>query len=39
VAGTGTVGAFRINLVNGSLTAITGGSGLPTTAAQGIAAF
>jgi hypothetical protein len=38
-AGTGTVGAFQINLSNGSLTAITGGGGLPTSAAQGLAAF
>jgi 6-phosphogluconolactonase len=38
-AGTGTVGAFQINLTNGSLTAITGGSGLPTNSAQGLAAF
>jgi 6-phosphogluconolactonase (cycloisomerase 2 family) len=38
-AGTGTVGAFQINLTNGALTAITGGSGLPTNSAQGLAAF
>ena len=37
-AGTGTVGAFQINTTNGSLTPITGGSGLAF-AAQGIAAF
>jgi 6-phosphogluconolactonase len=38
-AGTGTVGAFRIN-GNGSLTAITGASGLPAgRSAQGLAAF
>jgi len=38
-AGTGTVGAFRIN-GDGSLTAITGGSGLPANrSAQGLAAF
>ena len=39
LAGTGTVGAFQVNLASGSLTAITGGSGLPTPAAQGLAAF
>jgi 6-phosphogluconolactonase (cycloisomerase 2 family) len=38
-AGTGTVGAFQINLTNGALTAITGGAGLPTNSAQGLAAF
>ena len=38
-AGTGTVGAFQINLSNGALTSITGGSGLPTNSAQGLAAF
>lgn len=37
-AGAGTVGAFRINS-DGSLTAITGGGGLPTNSAQGLAAF
>ena len=37
-AGSGTVGAFQINLTNGSLTPITGGGGLPT-GAQGLAAF
>src|SRR5205823_14167467 len=38
-AGTGTVGAFRIN-GNGSLTPITGGAGLPVNrSAQGLAAF
>src|SRR5437763_2084887 len=38
-AGTGTVGAFHIN-GDGSLTAITGGSGLPAgRSAQGLAAF
>ena len=35
----GTVGAYQINLTNGSLTSITGGSGLPTTGATGIAAY
>jgi 6-phosphogluconolactonase len=35
----GTVGAFQINLTNGSLTAISGGSGLPTVGATGIAAY
>jgi 6-phosphogluconolactonase len=38
-AGTGTVSAFQINLTDGSLTALTGGMGLPTHAAQGLAAF
>ena len=38
-AGSGTVGAFQINLTNGSLTAISGGSGLPTFGAIGIAAY
>lgn len=38
-AGSGTVGAFQINQTNGALTALTGGSGLPTTHSQGIAAF
>jgi hypothetical protein len=38
-AGTGTVGAFRIN-ADGSLTAITGGGGLPAgRSAGGLAAF
>ena len=38
-AGSGTVGAFRIN-ADGSLTAITGGSGLPAgRSAQGLAAY
>jgi hypothetical protein len=37
-AGTGTVGAFRIN--DGSLTPITGGGGLPANrSAQGLAAY
>ncbi len=35
----GTVGAYQINLTNGALTSITGGSGLPTTGATGIAAY
>ena len=38
-AGTGTVGAFQINLTNGLLTGLMGGSGLPTNSAQGLAAF
>ena len=42
-AGSGTVGAFQINLTNGSLTAITGSSGFPgfpgSAFPQGIAAF
>lgn len=37
-AGSGTVGAFQIN-GDGSLTSITGGSGLPFGSAQGLAAF
>jgi hypothetical protein len=37
-AGTGTVGAFRIN--DGSLAPITGGGGLPANrSAQGLAAY
>jgi 6-phosphogluconolactonase (cycloisomerase 2 family) len=38
-AGNGTVGAYQINLTDGSLTAITGSNGLPPAGAQGIAAF
>ena len=38
-AGTGTVGAYQVNLTTGSLTPLTGASGLPTPAAQGIAAY
>jgi len=38
-AATGTVGAFKVNLGDGSLSPITGGLGLPTTSAQGLAAF
>ena len=39
-AGTGTVGAFQINLANGSLTALNGGTGLPAgRSAQGLAAY
>ena len=40
-AGSGSVAAFRIDPVTGSLTAITGGTpgDLPTTSAQGLAAF
>lgn len=39
-AGNGTVGAFQINLVDGSLTALTGGMGLPAgRSAQGLAAY
>jgi len=37
-AGTGTVGAFRIN-GDGSLTALTGGTGLSIRSAQGLTAF
>ena len=39
-AGTGTVGAFQINLATGALIPITGGSGLPVgRSAQGLAAY
>jgi 6-phosphogluconolactonase (cycloisomerase 2 family) len=39
-AGTGTVGAFQINLADGSLTPLTGGMGLPAgRSAQGLAAY
>jgi 6-phosphogluconolactonase (cycloisomerase 2 family) len=39
-AGTGTVGAFQINLVDGSLTALSGGMGLPAgRSAEGLAAY
>lgn len=38
-AGTGTVNAYQIDLTTGSLTPLSGGSGLPTHAAQGLAAF
>ena len=39
-AGSGTVGAFQINLTTGALTPLTGGSGLPAgRSAQGLAAF
>ncbi len=38
-AGNGTIGAFQINLKDGSLTAITGSNGLPPAGAQGLAAF
>src|SRR6185312_9143402 len=39
-AGTVTVGAFQINLVDGSLTPLTGGMGLPAgRSAQGLAAY
>ena len=38
-AGTGTVGAFQVNLTNGSLISLSGGTGLPTADAQGLAAF
>jgi 6-phosphogluconolactonase (cycloisomerase 2 family) len=38
-AGTGTVGAFQVNLTNGSLIPLAAVSGLPTIAAQGLAAF
>jgi 6-phosphogluconolactonase (cycloisomerase 2 family) len=36
--GSGAVGAFQINLTNGSLTSLTAASGLPSTA-QGLAAY
>jgi 6-phosphogluconolactonase len=39
-AGNGTVGAFQINLVDGSLTPLSGGMGLPAgRSAQGLAAY
>lgn len=38
-AGTGTVGAFQVDAITGALTAVTGGSGLPTRSAQGLAAY
>ena len=39
-AGSGTVGAFQINLTDGSLTALTGGGGLPAARSdQGVAAY
>ena len=39
-AGSGTVGAFQINLADGSLTPLTGGGGLPAgRSAQGVAAY
>jgi 6-phosphogluconolactonase len=39
-AGTGLVGAFRINTTSGALTALTGGSGLPVNrSAEGLAAY
>ena len=38
-AGSGTVGAFQINLTNGALTPLPAGSGLPSIGAQGLAAF
>ena len=38
-AANGTMGAFQINLTDGSLTALTGSNGLPPAGAQGIAAF
>jgi len=38
-AGNGTIGAFKINLTDGSLSPITGSNGLPPAGAQGIAAF
>lgn len=37
--GTGTIGAFQINLTTGALTALSAASGLPTPAAQGLAAY
>lgn len=38
-AGSGTVGAFQINLTNGSLIPLSAASGLPTFGAQGLAAY
>jgi hypothetical protein len=37
---TGTVGAFQVNLVDGSLSPLTGGTGLPKgSSAEGISAY
>lgn len=38
-AATGNVAAFQIDPVTGSLSPLTGGGGLPTTSAQGLAAY
>jgi 6-phosphogluconolactonase len=38
-AGSGAVGAFQINLTNGSLIPLPAASGLPTVGAQGLAAY
>jgi hypothetical protein len=38
-AGNGTVGAFQIDLTNGSLVPLSAASGLPATGAQGLAAY
>ena len=38
-AGTGNVGAFQINLTNGSLSPLAAASGLPSAGAQGLAAY
>jgi 6-phosphogluconolactonase (cycloisomerase 2 family) len=39
-AGSGTVGAFQINLIDGSLSGLSGGGGLPAgRSAQGVAAY
>ena len=38
-AGSGTVGAFQINLTDGSLLPLTGAAGLPVRSAQGLAAY
>jgi 6-phosphogluconolactonase (cycloisomerase 2 family) len=35
----GTVGTFQINVNNGALTALAGGSGLPTAGAEGLTAY
>jgi hypothetical protein len=39
-AGTGTVGAFQVDVITGALTPVTGGGGLPVgRSAQGLAAY
>ena len=38
-AGSGTVKAYQVNLSTGALTALTGGSGLPTSGAEGLTAY
>ncbi|HEY6270964.1 MAG TPA: beta-propeller fold lactonase family protein [Terriglobales bacterium] len=38
-AGSGTVGAFQVDVITGALTPVTVGGGLPTFSAQGLAAY